>query len=47
MTIPTRAEAIEAMKIVKEWCNYHKCEECPIVSCGMIQQPHTWELKDA
>ena len=27
---PTRQEAIEAMKIVKDWCNFVHCKDCPI-----------------
>jgi len=37
---PTRQEAIEAMKVVKSWCDNAQCAECPIhsVSFGNIKR---------
>ena len=48
---PTRKEAIEAMKIVKDWCvNTFDCNKCPIAEEGYSIDaccvPKSWEIKE-
>ena len=49
MTPPTRADAIDAMRVVKEWClSDTPCRNCPIFHDGkktcMIGKPYEWEI---